>query len=171
MRADRRFVTLLADRVDEGISLIMDDVVSYASRLAGRACIWAAFCTLALLLPKGVSAAEVPFTFNVDVAVQDLQPDVSQLHVRCEVYGEKQGVALGRGESQVVLEKRSYAETVTVGVEMIDDQPPQDAQRYACGLRLIIGENKPERPSVQNGNLSLRSKPGTSFVRVLQGSL
>jgi len=116
-------------------------------------------------------AQEVPYTFDVDVDVQELHERVSDLHVRCAVYGEREGVALGQGDATQKVSDGAFKGAVRVAVSMSEGNAPEDAQRYACRLRLILEGADPAKPNPGSGNIALRPRRGPPFTPLISGDL
>ena len=128
-------------------------------------------CLLAVQATSAALAQEAPYTFNVAVDVKELHRQVTALHVRCAVYEERNGSAIGLGEAQRPVENRAYTGTVPVAVSMSPGRAPEEARRYACRLRLVLAASAPQKVDADARNVALRPKSGTTFTPLVAGDL
>lgn len=126
---------------------------------------------LLVLMAPNVVAQDAPFTFDVDVDVKELHERVSNLHVRCAVYGNREGSTLGRGDTIQKVTEGAFKGAVRVAIKMADGTAPEDARRYACRLRLIVDGAAPAKPAPRSGDIALRPRRGPPFTPLLSGDL
>lgn len=138
---------------------------------AGKWLVGGGLAAALLLSASTVRAQEAPYTFDVDVDVKELHERVSDLHVRCAVYGEREGVALGQGDATQKVSDGAFQGAVRVAVSMSDGNAPEDALRYACRLRLILEGAGPAKPNPGSGEIALRPRRGPAFTPLISGDL
>ncbi len=133
--------------------------------------LFAVYCCVLFVTCVSAHAQQAPFTFDVGVDVREMHPQVTDLHIRCAVYGEKQGVSIGKGEVMQKLVERRFEGTIAVPVTMQSGYRPEAAQRYACRLRLILANGAPQRPANNASTIALRPLPGADYTPLIEGRL
>lgn len=123
------------------------------------------------VMAPNVLAQEAPFTFDVDVDVRELHERVSDIHVRCAVYGEREGSSLGQGDTIQKLTEGAFKGAVRVAIKLAEGNAPEDARRYACRLRLIVNGAAPAKPAPRSGDIALRPRRGPPFTPLISGDL
>lgn len=125
-------------------------------------------------LPAVQAGPGAQFTFNVPVQLQALHQDNRSFIVTCSVGRRSPGDWIGMGREMLSLGSGgTFSGNVTVRVNVYSGRDPSEANVYRCGLQLVSrAANVPCPPAATTcSDASLRSKPGTPFRSLVEGSI